>query len=146
MQLLRLHEALKQHRGPLRADFLREYGLWLDDITNPTHPDYLRPAVVLDLIDGLSPTAAYWRACSPDVRWGLQEQLLAALVDQVKGLLYGLGITKSTPKPIPRPGIPTHPTQTSDTDTETIGASEGFDTIEDFEAWYQTRPGARKPN
>nr|DAY10315.1 MAG TPA: protein of unknown function (DUF5361) [Caudoviricetes sp.] len=144
MSVLRLHKILKRYRGPLRADFKREYGLWLDDVTNPNHPDYLRPAVTLDLIDGLSPTAAYWRAVNPDVLWGISEQLLAGIADELRGLVYGLAGAEGAPPPrIPRPGVTNSP---EPGEQEVIGASEGFDTIEDFEAWYQTRPGARKPN
>lgn len=85
MSILRLHGILKEYRGPLRADFRREYGIDLDAALVPDSPAYVRPAVMLDLIDGLSQQAAYWRAVAPDdAGWGLREQLLAQQIDDFR--------------------------------------------------------------
>lgn len=133
--LLRLREALREHRGPLRADFRREYGIDLDAVLSPESSIHMPADVLLDLIDGLSPQAAYWRAVAPDrAAWGLSEQLLAELNDRFALLCWGLGGQKGAqPKPIPRPGVE------PDEEVVVIGASKGFDSIEEFENWYQKR-------
>lgn len=133
--LLRLREALREHRGPLRADFRREYGIDLDTVLSPESPTHMTADVLLDLIDGLSPQAAYWRSVDPDrAAWGLSEQLLAELNDRFATFCWGLGGKKgSRPEPIPRPGVE------PDEEVVVIGASKGFDSIEEFENWYQQR-------
>lgn len=133
--LLRLREALREHRGPLRADFRREYGIDLDAVLSPESSIHMPADVLLDLIDGLSPQAAYWRAVAPDrAAWGLSEQLLAELNDRFALFCWGLGGRKGAqPKPIPRPGVE------PDEEVVVIGASRGFDSIEEFEDWYQKR-------
>lgn len=133
--LLRLREALREHRGPLRADFRREYGIDLDAALSPESPIHMPADVLLDLIDGLSPQAAYWRAVAPDrATWGLSEQLLAELNDRFALFCWGLGGQKGAqPKPISRPGVE------PDEEVVVIGASRGFDSIEEFENWYQKR-------
>ena len=123
--LLRLREALREHRGPLRADFRREYGIDLDAALSPESSIHMPADVLLDLIDGLSPQAAYWR---------LSEQLLAELNDRFTLFCWGLGGRKGAqPKPIPRPGVE------PDEEVVVIGASRGFGSIEEFEDWYQKR-------
>lgn len=137
MSLLRLHRILKEHRGPLRADFRREYDIDLDAVLAPDSPDHIPPAVILDLIDGLSPQAAYWRAIDPNrTMWGLTEHLLAELIDNFRLFAWGLGNKKGQrPKPIPRPGAE------SGEDVAVIGESVGFASIDDFDTWYQARKG-----
>lgn len=137
MSILRLHGILKEYRGPLRADFRREYGIDLDAALVPGSPAYVRPAVMLDLIDGLSQQAAYWRAVAPDdAGWGLREQLLAQQIDDFRLFCWGMGGGKGKrPEPIPRPGK-----RDSDTkQVQVIGQSEGFNSIKEFEAWYRRR-------
>ena len=135
MSLMRLHRILREHRGPLRADFRREYGIDLDAVLSPGSPDHIQPSILLDLIDGLSPQAAYWRAAYPDrAAWGLTEQLLAELVDELRLFQWRLGGGKGArPKPLPRPGAE------SPEEVTIIGASKGFSSIEDFETWYQAK-------
>jgi hypothetical protein len=51
------------------------------------------------------------RVGATDARWGLNEQLLAAMFDalQISNWQRGNGKLRDRPKPIPRPGIaPTH--------------------------------------
>ena len=97
----------------------------------------MRPTVLLDLIDNLSPSAALWRAIDPDVVWDLQATLTALLIDEIRVLrweferVYFKGKTRP-PDPIPRPGA----APPSERTVERVGASEGFDTIAEFDAWY----------
>lgn len=104
----------------------------------------MRPTVLLDLIEHLSPGAALWRAIDPDLGWSPTDLLLAALVDEVRFLTY---VTRKVngdkrarpPQPVPRPGA----TQPSERTVERVGASEGFDTIAEFEAWYSRAQASR---
>ncbi|MDO5091832.1 MAG: hypothetical protein Q4D79_00160 [Propionibacteriaceae bacterium] len=135
MSLLRLHRILREHRGPLRADLRREYGIDLDAALAPDFPDHIPPPVLLDLIDGLSPQATYWRAVDPDrATWGLTDHLLATLIDDLRVFMWEFGGKRGKrPDPIPRPGVE------SPEEVTVIGASKGFDSIEEFQAWYQGR-------
>lgn len=106
----------------------------------------MRPLALLDLIDHLSPSAAVWRVIEPDTVWGLQESLLALLVDEIRAYRWEFGKANGfkgmgrPPEPLPRPGV--KPT----TEVTVIGQGEGFDSIEEFDAWYadvktrQSRP------
>lgn len=70
----------------------------------------MRPSVLLDLIDHLSPQAALWRAIDPEVIWGLSEMLTALLIDEIRALRWEFervnfkGKTRP-PDPLPRPGV-----------------------------------------
>lgn len=91
--------------------------------------------MLLDLIQHLSPSAAVWRAIDPDVVWGLDPMLLALLVDEIRVLRWEFERVNfkgkaEKPEPLPRPGVKPKP------EVETIGKGEGFDTIEEFEAFY----------
>jgi len=97
----------------------------------------MRPLVLLDYIDALSPQAAVWRAIDPDVRWGMEPMLLAALIDEVRVLRYEFERVNfkgkpTVPEPIVRPGV----TAPGDTKRTVHGAGEGFESIEAFDAWY----------
>lgn len=117
----------------MRADLLREYGVDLDDALDGG----LRPTALADLAVNLSPSASVWREIEPDVIWGLPEALLALLVDEIRAYRYEFGKVNRfrgmgrPPEPIERPGVKPQ------TEVDTIGKGEGFDTIEDFEAWYE---------
>lgn len=135
---------LREHTGPLRADLRREYhGLDLDAVLAERS---IRPTVLLDLIENLSPQASVWRAIDPDVVWGLDPMLLALLVDEVRVLRYEFEKVhfKGTPKlpePLPRPGV----TQHEDVEKTVIGSGEGFDTMAEFDAWYAAREWREPP-
>lgn len=107
----------------------------------------MRPTVLLDLIDNLSPSAALWRAIDPNVLWGLPEMLSALLIDEVRALRWVFERAnfkghKPPPEPLPRPGVAGSET----TDRDVIGAGEGFDTIAEFDAWYaEIRAEQRMP-
>lgn len=128
---------LREHTGPLRADLRREYhGLDLDAVLADRS---IRPTVLLDLIDHLSPQASVWRAIDPDVAWTPDLMLLALLTDEIRVLRWEFERANfkgkpEKPEPIPRPGVKPK------TEVETIGKGEGFDTIEEFDAWYAARP------
>ncbi|NKY08948.1 hypothetical protein [Cellulomonas hominis] len=98
----------------------------------------IRPTVLLDLIDGLTPGAALWRAIDPEVLWDANAMLLALLIDEVRVLRWEFERAnfkghKPPPEPLPRPGVAKN---TGDTQRDVIGAGEGFDTIDEFKAWY----------
>lgn len=91
---------------------------------------------LLDLVDNLPVDAALWRAIEPDTVWGLSESLMALLVDEIRVLRWEFervnfkGRSTKPPEPLPRPGVKPQ------VEREVIGKGEGFDTIEEFEAWY----------
>lgn len=70
----------------------------------------MRPLVLLDYIESLSPQAALWRAIEPDVVWDLQAMLTALLIDEIRVLRWEFervnfkGKTRP-PEPLPRPGV-----------------------------------------
>jgi len=84
----------------------REYGLDLDDLWAGD----LRPTVLLELVDNLSPQASLWRALDPDVVWDLPGTLLALLVDEIRVLRWEFERVNfkgknRPPDPLPRPGV-----------------------------------------
>jgi len=132
---------LREHQGPLRADLRREYGVDLDAALGSRT---IRPTVLLDLIDGLSPQAAVWRSIDPDMVWTLDAMLLAALVDEIRVLRWEFERVNFKgkalkPEPVPRPGVKP-PVEKS-----VIGAGEGFETIADFDAWYAGVRASQQP-
>lgn len=103
----------------------------------------VRPLALLDLIEWLPPGAAVWRSIEPDTVWGLPESLLALLVDEIRVLRWEFERVnfKGKPKPpdpLPRPGV------TPSVERDRIGAGEGFDTIEEFDAWYASIQAERR--
>lgn len=74
--------------------------------------------------------SAYVRAkVGADVEWTLDRELLAGLVDVVVSLRWMLSGGKGQrPKPIKRPS--------TRGEQQTFGVSEGFDSVEEFEAWW----------
>lgn len=79
-----------------------------------------------------------WRAIDPDVVWGLDPMLLALLVDEIRVLRWQFERVHfkgkpERPKPIPRPGVAPEP------EVEKVAPDGGFDTIEEFQAWYAAR-------
>lgn len=70
----------------------------------------VRPSVLLDLIDHLSPSASLWRAIDPDVAWGMEPMLLALIVDEIRVLRWEferVNFKGRPPRPeqVPRPGV-----------------------------------------
>lgn len=136
--LLRLPVLLHSYRGPLRADFRREYHLDLDEVVETRS---IQPSALLDLIDHLSPQASLWRAIrppEPDDVWTLEAHLLALLADRLGQLLWvqqrRSGLKPPRPKPLERPGV--RP------EVEKVDA-DLFDRTDDFAAWYAAQPGGR---
>jgi len=110
----------------------REYGVDIDAVLAERS---IRPTVLLDLIDNLSPSASLWRAIDPDVAWTPDLMLTALLVDEIRVLRWEFEKVNfrgkaPRPEPIPRPGV------TPSMERSVIGAGEGFDTIAEFDAWY----------
>lgn len=135
--LQRLDNLVNEYRGPLRADMRREYGIDLDAVLRPG-PDRIHWRVLLDLIDGLPANSAIGRAMDPANAWSITDHMLATMIDQLNILLWVQpGVKGPRPKPVPRPGV-----DNDDTDNTMVGASEGFDTVDEFEAWYQATRAA----
>ena len=132
--VLRLHALLRDYRGPLRADFRREYGLDIDEVVEHRT---LKPSVVLDLAENLSPGAALWRAIDPQRVWSESDYLTAIVIDRLGSVLNALG-AKPKFDAFPRPGD--KPT------TDVIGKTKGFATIAEFDEWYAARRKTEQPD
>lgn len=81
------------------------------------------PSVLADLVVNLPPESATMRAAYPDLAWTPDRQLLAAMLDHLRMLVWmlGDGDEKSRPKQIPRPGVePDEPTAWASGDAMTI--------------------------
>lgn len=135
MDVLRLLALLREYRGPIRADFRREYGLDIDQVIEERS---MRPSVVLDLIDNLSPQAALWRAINPDSVWTLEAMLLAAVVDELRAYRWEFSRVnfkgrQRPPDPIPRPGV------TPPVDKQTFGGRESALPLDEMAAWLGER-------
>lgn len=118
--------------GALRADLRRYYGLSMGDARA------LGVLEVADLAHHLPQDAAVWRALDPDRVWGLTEQLLATVVDEVRIMqwMYELAHHRKGPRPkppqrIPRPGI----TQPEDEDTTTYGGRASALPTDEMAEW-----------
>ena len=139
--LLRLAQLLNDFLGPLRADFRREYGLDLDQVIADQS---MRPSVMLDLIDNLTPNASLWKALNPpepDDIWTPELQILAELTDRM-GRLEAIQLAATTgrrriefPDPIERPGVTKDGADKLEADA--------FGSTDDFAEWYAMQPGGR---
>ena len=111
----------------MRADLAREYHL---DLDNALAGD-LSPFALADLVIYLPQHSQLWAAINPqDAIWDHHAMLTAYLIDQINDLRHMLtGRKGPQPDPYPRPGY--RP------DVDTIGASEGFDTISEYDTAYK---------
>ena len=77
--------------------------------------------------------SAYVRAkVGPDIEWTLDRELLAGIADVLVSLSWRLGGSKGPrPKPIKRPS--------TRGESKSFGVSEGFDTPEEFDAWWASQ-------
>lgn len=136
MSAIRLHLLLRDYRDVIRADLRREYGI---DLDAEMAERAMKPSVLTSLIRNLSRDALLWREMNPVNEWSQVEYLLAEIADRLGYIANGLG-AKPEFQPIPRPGA-----DVEDPDAE---ASTGFDTPEEFEAFYaawKTRTTAGGP-
>lgn len=95
----------------------------------------MHPQALRDLIDHLSPQAAFWRSLDPAAVWDLTTMLLADVVDELRRLRWqfvraNFKTAGPRPKPIPRPGVD------AETETTVLGAAHGFDSLAEFDTWY----------
>lgn len=112
---------------------LREYGVDLDAAIETRS---IRPMVLLDLVEHLSPTASLWRAIDPDMAWTPDRMLLATLIDEIRVLRWEFERVHfrgkpTRPEPIPRPGV-----ERPVVEVDKVKTDGGFDTIAEFDAWY----------
>lgn len=91
---------LRDHRGPLRADLRRFYGLGLADLR---HRCSLLEAA--DMVAYLPPESAVWRASNPHWQRSLEVDLLRSVEHDLRVLAWQQGSRKrhEYPEPIPLP-------------------------------------------
>lgn len=116
-------QELDAYEDAIRADLLR-IGYSLDDV-----PEKLDWRDLLALLRSSPRDSAYVRAkVGTDIQWGLLEELVATVFDEVRRLSWALTAPKGTPapKPLDRPSTRRH--------EQTIGAGESW-TPESLDAW-----------
>lgn len=94
-----LAEAARNHPAELRADLQRHYGIDLDHAMAGEHS----AGHVAALVACLPSDSAIFRAENPDAAWTLEHVLLAALHNDLTGLMWGMSDPKKRgkkPKPI----------------------------------------------
>lgn len=127
--MLKAYALLRHYRAPLVADFHREYGI---DLEARIAEGTIRPSQVEKLASNLSRDAALWAHIDPEMAaWGLQEHLLAEVVDNLRTIRWMMAGSKG-PRPefVPRPGAE------ETEDQNTITPTTAFDSIKDFDDWY----------
>lgn len=78
--------AVREHPDELRADLQRYYGIDLDHAMNGEHT----AGHIASLVVCLPSDAALFRTINPDAAWTLQSVLLAAIFNNLTGLIYGM--------------------------------------------------------
>lgn len=97
---------LAEHGGAVEADLQRFYGIHVGDFPFP-----LTARRLLVLLEELPEDAALWRSLSPDAaHWHLDRQLLASVVDELRGVQYYIAAAAGAkglkpPARVPRPGV-----------------------------------------
>lgn len=115
------------------ADFRRYYGMSIADCRERGIP--LREVAAMAV--HLPPDSATGRAVVPPDAWGITEYLLAAAVDALHNANWQRGGGKGArPQPVERPGVTDEATE-----TQRVGASDGFESIEEMDAWFAERRG-----
>jgi len=119
------------HRGALRADLLRYYGLDLDQVLQRRT---LRPSVLGDLVEHLPPDAALWRDIDPAAALTVDSHLLS--------LVANLLMDANWQRAGGRGERPEHIRldQPDSGDVDRI-ALDGFDSPDSFDTWRQSRLG-----
>lgn len=91
-----LGSALALHRGALRADFQRYYGLTLDDLPR------LGAVAAAELAENLPNGSALKRAVNPSLEWDTPAYLLALIEYELRTLMWSMGDErKRGPRPEP---------------------------------------------
>ena len=85
-----LVEAMREHPDALRADLQRVYGIDLDHAMAGEHSAYH----VAALVAHLPSDACIFTARSKDALWGLDDVLLASLLNSLNILIYGMSDPK----------------------------------------------------
>lgn len=130
MNLLMFLGMMGECPDELIADFRRFYQLKLSDALMSESPRELGALAV-----SLPREGAVHRKLNPDSDWDLTPQLLAGILDvlnmrrfEAAKLAGAKGGTQ--PKPLERPGV-------KNAETENVGASEGFDSVDEFRSAYE---------
>lgn len=130
---------MHEYPSELRFDFRRFLSINLDEALETDSPRLLAQYAVAMPAEG-----SLHRSINPDWRWGIESQLLAGIYDHMSFLRWEAvkiagGKPGNAPDQLERPGV--NPKGGS----ETIGASEGFESIEDFKAAYAEIRASMKP-
>lgn len=138
-ELMTLMYMAHKCRAALDADFRRFYQTDLEAAW-----ETMSPRRLANWAANLPMEGAVHRTLNPDWQWSLNEQLLAGVYDQLSYLRWeGVKIAGGKPGKAPdqmeRPGV------TPKKDVEVVGASEGFDSMEDFDAVYAEIKARMKP-
>lgn len=100
-----LDALIEAHPQAIRADLI-DRGKQLEDLGTPA----LSWANFAAIVAWLPPASALGRTFNPDWMWGLQEMLLADVVDSLRWLVWAKTKDaqkgRNRPKPVPRPGVP----------------------------------------
>lgn len=127
------------HPNELAFDFQRFLSIDLDKAWRKMSPRKLAGFAVAMPAEG-----SLHRAINPDWQWGTEAQLLAGVYDSLSYLrweaakLAGAKPGKA-PDQLERPGV------TPKSKADVVGAGEGLESIEDFEAWYAEKKSHMKP-
>lgn len=95
-----LGAALASHRGALRADFQRYYGLRLEELPA------MGALAAAELAENLPPESALMRAVSPSLQWGEEGYLLSLIEYELRLLVWIMTDPKkrgARPQPIETP-------------------------------------------
>lgn len=137
--LMTLLWMMHEHPDALSFDFRRFLSIDLEEALGTMSPRKLAGYAV-----SLPAEGSLHRAVNPDWQWGLTEQLLAGVSDQLAFLRWesakiaGAKPGKA-PKQMVRPGVK------PDKDVDVLGKGEGFESIEAFDDWYAKKQARMKP-
>lgn len=95
-----LGAALASHRGALRADFQRFYGLGLGELPR------MGAVAAAELAENLPQDSALKRAMNPSLQWGEEGYLLSLIEYELRLLMWSMSDQKrrgSKPEPIETP-------------------------------------------
>lgn len=138
-ELMTLLWMMHNHPNELRFDFRRFLQMDFDKALTKKSPRLMAGYAVAMPAEG-----SLHRVINPDWRWGITEQILAGIYDQMSYLRWEAvkiagGKPGKAPDQMERPGV------SPSADTDTVGASEGFESMEDFDAVYAEIKARMKP-
>lgn len=130
---------LQEHSGALGADLHRFHGLRLHEALVNESPRWLSELAV-----NLPAEGALHRAANPDWQWDIHAHLAAAQIDVLQMMRWEAAKLAGAkpgrkPEPVDRPGVK------PSAEVKTIGKGEGFESIEEFDAWYAGEEARMRP-